>query len=54
MGVHYTILSLKLVFLIAVFICSVEGYGDGDNQKFDSSVEDATENHFTYSDMSHG
>lgn len=45
--------SLKLVFLIAVFISSVEITvstsleGDGDNQKF-------TEDHFTYSDMSHG
>lgn len=61
MGANYTVISLKLIFLIAVFISSVEytvsffveGDGVGDNQQFDFSVEDATENHFTHSDMSH-
>ncbi|KAL0557289.1 hypothetical protein IC582_005815 [Cucumis melo] len=60
MAARYILLNLKLVFLIVVFISCVEYTissfveGNGDDQPFDFSVEDATENHFTYSDMSHG
>lgn len=60
MAAHCILLSLKLIFLIVVFIFSVEYTissfveGDGDDLPFDFSVEDATENHFMYSDMSHG
>ena len=48
MAVHYTILSLKLIFLIAVFVFTVEGDGVGNNQQFDLLVEDTTENHLSH------